>query len=301
MVPQTAEKEQTPMKSIVYVRTLGQHPESEMMTFLESVEKEFHVADGGMVCIKPNLCLMKRSNTGVTTDIRLISAMIDFIKKRFTEKISIVESNGEINNIDVTFKALGLRQLASSKKVGLVNLSSEEKVEVKVDGFYLKKMKMPRILEQCDYLISMGKLKTHSFTTMSGILKNQFGCIPGNKAKYHKVISEVIADVNTLLKPDFCVVDGIVALDGFGPIQGQPVPLNMILAGKDPVAVDAASATAMGFDPKKIEHLVLSERAGIGSMEYFLDGTIPDLKFRCKSFLDGLTDIFLSYTQGRKL
>ncbi len=268
---------------------------------MESIEKELRVKQGGMVCIKPNLCLMKNSNTGVTTDIRLISAVIDFIKEKWTDRIKIVESNANINNIDVTYRALGFQDLAFSKKIELVNLSLEEQVEVEIDGFYIKNFKMPKILNDCDYFISVAKLKTHSFTVISGVLKNQFGCIPGNKAKYHKVISEVIADVNRLLTPDFSIVDGLVALEGYGPICGQPIPLSLMLAGADPVAVDSASAKVMGFDPRHIDHILLSKKAGIGSMKYKIDGSMPNFKFNSRSLLDKLTDFFLSRTRGRKL
>jgi uncharacterized protein (DUF362 family) len=294
-------KNEVPIRSVVYVRTLGVNIESEMKNFLENIRKKFHVRKRDKVCIKPNLCLMKSPNTGVTTDIRLISAVVDFIKEEWIDDISIVESNANINNIDVTYKALGFEQIASSKGVNLINLSREKTIEVKIDGYYLKKIKVPRILHECDYLISMAKLKTHSFTTISCVLKNQFGCIPGNKVRYHKVISEVIADVNTVFKPNFCFMDGLIALNGSGPIYGQPVPLNLILAGADPVAVDSASARAMGFNPMKIRHIMLSENAGIGSTQYTLNGNLPNMKFNCNTILDKMTSIFLSHTRGRTL
>lgn len=296
-----AMKNQGSIRSVVYVRTLGTNVESQTKDFLESVWKRFDTRKKDKICIKPNLCLMKRSNTGVTTDVKLISAVVDFIKGKWSDDINIVESNANINNIEITYKALGFERLASSKGVKLINLSREKTIEVRIDGYYFKKIKVPRILHECDYLISMAKLKTHSFTTISGVLKNQFGCIPGNKARYHKVISEVIADINSVFKPDFSFVDGLVALNGPGPIYGQPIPLKLILAGTDPVSVDSASAWAIGFNPRKIRHIVLSEDAGIGSVQHTLNGNLPDLKFNCSSVLDRVTNVFLSYICGRTL
>lgn len=273
--------------------------EDEMKLFLNSIKDSIHIRNGSLVCIKPNLCLMKKSNTGVTTDIRLVSAVIDFIKDEWNCDVKIVEADANINRIDITYKALGFERLAQDKGVTLVNLSREEKVECKTKGFHLERIKMPKILFDCDYLISMAKLKTHSFATISCNLKNQFGSMPGNKWKYHRVVSKVIADVNSVVKPDFCIVDGLIALNGYGPIFGTPEPMNVVLMGDDPVAVDCACAESMGFNPRRIKHIVLSSRAGVGSMNYVIDGKLPVKKFTCKTILDRSTELFLQYVRGR--
>ena len=67
------------------------------------------------------------------------------------------------------------------------------------------------------------------------------------KMKYHaKGISKVIVDINTVLKPHLTVIDGFVAMEGKGPTDGSPVKMDLIIAGKDPVATDATGATSHG-------------------------------------------------------
>lgn len=282
--------------STVSVRPVKADVESGVRYLLEEIEPLFHINDGYSICIKPNLCLMKRSNTGVTTDPALISAVIDFLRERWDVQISIVESNGNLNTIDITFEALGINKLASSKGTRVVNLSREEKVDVNVDGYYLRHIRLPKILVESDCMLSLAKLKTSTFTTISCVLKNQFGCIPGSKAKFHHAISEVIADINTVLRPDVSLVDGRVALDGPGPITGTPVRAGVIFAGADPVAVDSACAKSMGFNPRRISHIVLSEKAGVGSMKSDLNGEMPRMHFKVNSSIDKLTTLFLTMT-----
>jgi len=89
-----------------------------------------------------------------------------------------------------------------------------------------------------------------------------------SKFKYHfKSIQKVIVDINSVIKPDLTVIDGFVAMEGRGPVNGNPVKMDLIIAGKDPVATDAVAAKIMGFDPYSIYPIRRGAEKKIGDME----------------------------------
>ena len=125
-----------------------------------------------------------------------------------------------------------------------------------------------------DGLISISKLKTHALTRVTGAIKNQFGCIPGpRKAEFHSVLpnielfSRMLVDLNLLLKPRLYIMDGIMAMEGNGPRNGNPRPMHVLLFSTDPVALDATVCKLINLDPELVEPLVIGEQLGLGSMQ----------------------------------
>jgi uncharacterized protein (DUF362 family) len=120
-------------------------------------------------------------------------------------------------------------------------------------------------------IISVPALKTHSMTGVTVSLKNVVvGLMAGRVYgffKYgapHQKIPEWITDVASIFKIDYTVVDGIWGMEGNGPISGDPISMDLIIAGADPVAVDAVCTAIMGFNPKNIGHITLAAEHGLG-------------------------------------
>jgi uncharacterized protein (DUF362 family) len=125
---------------------------------------------------------------------------------------------------------------------------------------------------EADYVINIPVLKTHRGTLISGCLKNiGIGCaVREEKKRIHRLgLDRGIVDVYSLVKPGFHIVDAIVALEGDGPNfpPGKPKPVNLVIAGKDGVAVDVICCKIMGIDPERVEHLRLAYQKGLGKME----------------------------------
>ena len=132
----------------------------------------------------------------------------------------------------------------------------------------LNSITVPRIVTE-SAIISAAKLKTHVNTGVTLGMKNMFGLLPDKfKAKYHAMgISRVIVDINTVLKPALTVIDGFVAMEGKGPVDGTPVPMGIIIAGKDVVATDVVACGVMGIDPHSILHIRRALEKGLGSID----------------------------------
>jgi uncharacterized protein (DUF362 family) len=215
--------------------------------------------------IKPNLCNYGHSSTGLTTDPEVVAAIIDYIRqKNESSNITIVESDATATRADFAFKSLGYETLAKEKQVELVNLSNEKTVTINLNGLFFKKFRLPKIMADADFFVSVPKLRTHEFflIRISCALKNQFGCNPiQKKSRFHPQLSNVITDLNNVMKPDLFVVDGIYARSFI------PSKLNLIMAGNDPVAIDCIAAKIMGFNPQKVDHIVCAAKNGLGNMD----------------------------------
>jgi uncharacterized protein (DUF362 family) len=109
--------------------------------------------------------------------------------------------------------------------------------------------------------VSMPKMKTHHWAGVTLSLKNMFGVVPGSCYGWPKNvlhwagINQSILDINAAARPDFAIVDGVVGMDGNGPIQGSPKASGVLVLGNDPVAVDATCCRIMGLAPERVKYL----------------------------------------------
>jgi len=229
------------------------------------------------VVIKVNLCDARTPDTGAVTHPKFLDALLKYLRSSFDGlEIYVVESDSRMVLADLYIEWFGL--LRVMKRWGAVwcNLSKMEVERRRIDGLYLKEVDVPQVFKD-SFFITLPKLKTNILTKMTCCLKNQFGCLRTiNKARYHKYIDDVIADLNMVFKPDFCIVDGIISMVGCkGPAFGIPVRSELIVAGKDPVAVDVVCAEIMGFSPLSIGHIKRARDLGVGSTSYEVVGENP--------------------------
>ena len=230
--------------------------------------------------IKLNLCSLKSRETGATSDPIVVEQLVKILNENGV-KVRLIESNSSSKNADLAFKYLGFKKLEEKYDVRCINISRDDFSLRKINGYYLKTVKIPKAIETCDFFITHPKLKTHSSMKLhiTGALKNQFGClIEKEKAKYHSMIHEIIADMNTAFTPDFIIMDAITVMTGYGPTNGTPQRLNLLIAGLDPVAVDTFGAKILGSNPRSIRYIKLSAKRGLGNMNIRLFGdSIRDL------------------------
>ena len=235
-----------------------------------------NLENGSSVTIKLNLCFFRPYETGATTDPRVLEALIEYLRTRADDlDIAMIESDATSARADLLFKWLGFTELAKKLAVRTVNLSNDKRIKVPLPKTcLLKALWMPKTLLDTDYSVSLAKLKTHGLTKITCALKNQFGSIPyRGKSKWHPVLDLVIADANVAARPDFSLVDGIIAMEGVdGPDMGKPRVTNLLVGGEDPVAVDSVCARVMGFNPNSIGHIREAEKRKVGSQGFEIVG-----------------------------
>ena len=199
----------------------------------------------------------------------LFTIFLIFVEADLGIEVYVVESDATITDADKACAKTGMKDMCERNQVEFLNLRKiKETVNMPiVDGEVLGKINVPRIAESA--VISAAKLKTHSNTGVTLGVKNMFGLLLDKfKGKYHAMgISKVIVGVNTALKPALTVMDGFVGMEGVGPINGKPVQMDLILAGKNIVATDATACRVMDIDPHEIKHIRKAHEKGMGAID----------------------------------
>ena len=256
-------------KSSVVAVVRGERGHVPVFKALDLINYKNALESYDMVLIKVNFITTKTWDTGATTDPIVVEAIIKKLKD-LPVKVYVVESDATITSADKAFEATGMKDMCRRNGVEWINLRYvKDKVKLEIpNGEVLKTITVPRLVME-SAVISAAKLKTHVDTDVTLGMKNMFGLLPDKfKGKYHmKGISKVIVDINTVLHPAVTVIDGFVGMEGNGPIDGTPVPMNLIIAGTDPVATDATAARIMGLNPYKITHIRKAYEKGIGKSE----------------------------------
>jgi len=215
------------------------------------------------VLIKPNYINSRHPSTGITTDSRIIEGIVKFLRERKIEEIMIGEGTG-FGDTFQAFKVAGVDAVAERYGVRLVDLNKDDFVEVnQLNSLSLKKVKVAKTALEST-IISVPKLKPHRQATVTLSLKNMMGALASKGSMHMGSLSKNIVDLASVLKPSLAVIDGIIASEGH-ETSGNPIEMGLVIAGTDPVAVDAVGAAVMGIEPTEVKHLVLAEKKGLGT------------------------------------
>jgi uncharacterized protein (DUF362 family) len=243
----------------------GANPVEITVKALEMIKLDVdrNFPQGKPILIKPNYLNSKHPSTGITTDSRVVEGIVKFLKEHRTEKIIIGEGSGFADTFEA-FKVAGIDAVAERWGLKLVDLNKDEFVEVHPPRpLSLKKVKIAKTALD-SAIISVPKLKPHRIATVTLSLKNMMGALASKGSMHKGKLSENIVDLASILKPRVAVVDGIIAGEGHES-SGNPVEMDLVIAGTDPVAVDAIGAEVMGIPSTDVQHLVLAEKKGLGT------------------------------------
>jgi uncharacterized protein (DUF362 family) len=224
----------------------------------------FGVPVGGRrVVLKPNLVEFDPRSV-INTNPALIVAAAEAFRSLGAAQVTVAEGPGHRRDNEYLLTASGLRELlrdTESRWVDL-NMDAVRKVALKSRFTSLDGLWLPDTVTGADLLVSMPKLKTHHWAGATLSMKNLFGIIPGSiygwpkNVLHWQGIHQSILDINAALPvPRFNIVDGIVGMEGNGPIQGTARASGVLVFGEDPVAVDATGARLMGLEPARIPYI----------------------------------------------
>jgi len=217
------------------------------------------------VLIKPNL--VNASPPPITTPVECVEAIVEYVRGCSQASIVVGEGCGDQNlETDEVFDRLGYRDMADRQDVELVDLNHAplKRLEDRECDVF-PEMHLPEIAFS-HYLISVPMLKAHSFSEITGTLKNMIGLAPPKhysgqfgswkKAVFHGRMHESIVELNRYRTPDLSLMDATVGMPDFhlGGATCDP-PVGKLLAGLDPLAIDRRSAELLGRDWRTIEHL----------------------------------------------
>lgn len=216
--------------------------------------------EGRKVVIKPNVLRGSAPEEGIVTHPSVLRAVVDEVARRRPASLIVGDNPGVFSYgmNEKAFQVTGLMEAAGSyyRNLGTDTVARE------IDSPYIGHALIPRAIAEAEVYISLPKFKTHGLTGLSCAIKNNFGLLPGAlKAQTHKNagnpfnFAEALVDVFAVRIPDLVIVDGVLAMEGNGPASKDLINLGRILAGDDPVAVDAVVSYMMGFPglPRTVE------------------------------------------------
>lgn len=243
-----------------------------------------YISPGERVLLKPNLVEGMPPERAVNTHPEVMRALI-----RAVRAVGAIPLVGDSPGVASTHKAAekcGLLRVCREEAVELLDF--DESMEVSYpQGLVLKKLHIAKAFSQADKVISVAKLKTHTFMGITGAAKNLFGFIVGmQKAQFHlrmqrrQEFAGMLIDLASVIKPVLSIVDGVVGMEGNGPRNGNPIQAGVLLAGENCFAVDVAMAAIMGFNPEDIPLTALALKRGLTPelSDLELEGTARDLR-----------------------
>ena len=241
----------------------GSHPAQMTYDLLDKIELAKELNPDMHIGIKPNLVVAKKASEGATTSPEIVEEVIRYLHNNGMKHIAIMEGSWVGDNTKRAFQVCGYEALAKKYNVPLYDLKDDDFVVKQVEDLSIKVCKKPLAV---DFLINIPVLKAHCQTLMTCSLKNMKGCLPDSeKRHFHSLgLHKPIGYLGKVLKGDLIIVDSIAGDLTFEE-GGNPVQMDRIMVGKDPVLVDTYAASLLGYSKEDIEYIDIAERAGVGS------------------------------------
>ena len=217
---------------------------------------------GRRVFLKPNM-VEYELDTVINTHPHVVAGAAIACRRAGASEVVVGEGPGHRRDMEYLLTSTGLHDQLREQRIRFVDLNHDDVAVVPLQSWFtgLQELALPVTLLDSDFVISLPKLKTHHWAGMTCSMKNLFGTVPGavygwpkNPLHVHGIANSIL-DLTATIRPHFAIVDGVIAMEGDGPIMGRPRSLGFVAMGSDPVAVDATCARVIGLDPYKIEYL----------------------------------------------
>jgi uncharacterized protein (DUF362 family) len=224
---------------------------------------------GKVVLLKPNLVEFS-ADAPINTHPRVVHAALEAFRALGASDVRIGEGSGHRRaSLDMADAAGYLDEIPGFERLFTdLNFDEVSRVRLARPAIDLDSLYLPHTALRCDLLVSLPKMKTHHWVGATLAMKNLFGLVPGGVYGWPKNIlhwsgiPESIAALHTAFPRQFCLVDGIVGMEGNGPIQGTSKAVGVLVAGSDPVAVDATACRIMGLDPARVSYIAMTAARG---------------------------------------
>ena len=230
---------------------------------------------GKRVLLKPNL-VEYSAKAPINTHPSVIAATADSLFRLGASEVTVADGPGHVRDSEMLIDECGLRsKLADVGRVRFVDLNFDAVRRISPRGGFtsFRELWLPETVLSADVIISMPKVKTHHWAGVTLSLKNLFGCVPGNVYGWPKNvlhwegIDNSIVELAATIPVHYVIADGIVAMEGNGPLHGPSRHLGCLLFADDPIAADATCCRLMGIEPLRINHLQMTAPIGNSTLD----------------------------------
>ncbi len=222
---------------------------------------------GKRILLKPNLVESNPASIQINTHPLVVRGAIEAFLKFGASRVMVAEGPGHCRDTLRVLEESGLAEVLWEDRIPFIDLNYQDAYSVPNVGKFssLTSLTFPATLRQVDLIVSLAKLKTHHWAGITLSMKNLFGFMPGlyygwpKNVLHYAGIEEAILDITATLRPHLAIVDGIVGMEGDGPIMGDPKPAGVLVMGRNLPAVDATCARVMKINPYRVAYLKRAE------------------------------------------
>lgn len=218
---------------------------------------------GKRILLKPNLVETASGAPHINTHPLVVRGAIEAFLQLGSAKVMVAEGPGHRRDTLAVYEESGLADVLIEDRIPFHDLNYITGYDLANTGRQtsMRTLTFPGLFKEVDWIVSVAKMKTHHWTGATLSMKNLFGVMPGiyygwpKNALHQAGIVNSILDINATLKPHFAIVDGVVGMEGDGPIMGDPKKAGVLVMGRNLAAVDATCCRIMGIDPYKVSYL----------------------------------------------
>jgi uncharacterized protein (DUF362 family) len=215
------------------------------------------------ILLKPNLVEPHLGAGHINTHPHVVRAAAEAFRRLGAAEILVGDGPGHVRDAQLVLEESRLGAVLAAERLRYVDLNAEPGYTVPnaAGRTRLARITLPEVLRRVDLVVSVAKMKTHHWAGVTLSLKNLFGVLPGSYYGYPKNvlhregIPKAVVDVAAAVRAHFAIVDGIVGMEGDGPIMGTARPAGVLVLGRNLAAVDATGARVMGIDPRQVTYL----------------------------------------------
>ncbi len=250
------------------------------------------------VVIKPNAGHPFKEETSVNTSTAVVSAVIKELRKARVKEIILAESAARGCDTLECLEVSGIRQAAEEAGVDrIIDIKREKdliRIPIRDARADVTSVQLPRFILEADHIVNLPIFKSHTSMVFSCALKNIKGVVQDNvHYQMHQTdLAKSIIDLWSIIKADLTIADLIRPAEGFGPHSTSPTDFGCIVAGKDPVAVDATACRMVDLDITQVKYFQAARARGIGN------SAVSKIEIRGKKIEEVFKPLWLPYLGG---
>jgi uncharacterized protein (DUF362 family) len=256
-----------------YIAKAGSY-DLDIASIIRSGFQALHITNaeikGKRILLKPNLVDPQRRTNHINTHPLVVRGAIEAFLSLGAAEVVVAEGPALHLDTILVLEESGLIDVLHTDHIPFIDLNYDDWYTTTNTGkaTRLKTLALPLTLKKVDWIVSMPKMKTHHWAGVTLSMKNLFGVMPGmfygwpKNVLHREGIEQSIRDVYATVRPHFAIVDGIIGMEGDGPIMGAPKPAGVLVMGRNLPAVDATACRIMGINPGRVQYLADSEQFG---------------------------------------
>ena len=257
--------------TIISCQDYGQAAERLSLLIQELGGMERYARPGETLLLKANLLAAAAPDQALSTHPAVVSAVARLCAEQGARAVIADSPGGPYLEAGMrrVYEKTGMAQAAEESGAALNYDLSARQISLP-EGKVLRSAQVIAPAVECSGMLNLCKMKTHTFMTMTGAVKNHFGLIPGvTKVGFHAShqekdrFADMLLDLALWASPRLNIMDAVLAMEGDGPgASGTPRHVGLLLASEDPVALDAVAGALMGVPFRENPVLLAAQRRG---------------------------------------